>query len=52
MGLHGFAAGLVIMVAGLEYLSPELLAGLLTGAATFLGNLSNFSQAQIIQEWA
>lgn len=40
------------MVAGLEYLSPQLLTAVLTGTCTFLANLSQLSHAPVINDWA
>lgn len=49
--LHGFAAGLVFIVAGMEYLSPDLLTSILAITTAYLAYLGELTQHPSLQEW-
>ena len=49
--LHGFAAGLVVIVAGMEYLSPSVLTAIAALATAYIAYLGELTQHPTLQEW-
>lgn len=51
IALNGFIAGLVLLVAGMEYLTPDTLTSILAVLVAYLAYLGELTQHPTLQEW-